>query len=98
MRQLGAEALHGRPLPGQSGSLLREPAQQPLLGADTVPGLVDGEGALWPTVPEVIAHATADEVDAEIHRSYQALCNRDLPTAIRVDVQGAVSVGDRPLL
>lgn len=39
---------------------------EPLLGADTVPGLVDGEGALWPTVPEVIAHATADEVDAEI--------------------------------
>lgn len=38
----------------------------PLTGKSTVPGLVDKEGALWPSVEEVIKHATADEVDKEI--------------------------------
>jgi chitin disaccharide deacetylase len=39
---------------------------EPLLGADTVPGLVDPEGAFWPTVADVVANASADEVEAEI--------------------------------
>lgn len=39
---------------------------EPLLGADTVPGLVDPEGCLWPRVDQVIEHATADEVEAEV--------------------------------
>ncbi len=39
---------------------------EPLLGADTVPGLVDPEGAFWHRVPQVIEHATPDEVEAEI--------------------------------
>lgn len=39
---------------------------EPLLGADTVPGLVDPEGAFWHRVPQVVENATADEVEAEI--------------------------------
>lgn len=38
----------------------------PLSGKPTVPGLVDAEGALWPSVAEVVQHATADEVETEI--------------------------------
>ncbi len=38
----------------------------PLLGKDTVPGLVDSEGAMWSSVAEVVANATADEVEQEI--------------------------------
>jgi chitin disaccharide deacetylase len=37
-----------------------------LSGKSVTPGLVDSEGALWSSVPEVVAHATADEVEAEI--------------------------------
>lgn len=38
----------------------------PLMGKPAVPGLVDAEGALWPSVEAVVSHATPDEVDAEI--------------------------------
>ena len=38
----------------------------PLSGKATVPGLVDKEGDLWPSVAEVVQHATADEVEKEI--------------------------------
>lgn len=38
----------------------------PLQGKSSVPGLVDKEGALWPSVDEVVKNATADEVDHEI--------------------------------
>jgi chitin disaccharide deacetylase len=38
----------------------------PLTGKPTSPGLVDAEGAFWPSVEEVVKHATADEVEAEI--------------------------------
>lgn len=38
----------------------------PVAGAAAVPGLVDKEGAMWPTVEEVAQHATADEVEKEI--------------------------------
>ncbi len=38
----------------------------PLTGKPTSPGLVDGEGAMWPSVADVITHATPDEVEAEI--------------------------------
>ncbi len=38
----------------------------PLAGKSAVPGLVDGEGALRSTVEEVVKHATADEIEAEI--------------------------------
>lgn len=38
----------------------------PLSGKEEVPGLVDLEGALWPNVKDVVLHATADEVEAEI--------------------------------
>ena len=38
----------------------------PVAGAAAVPGLVDKEGAMWPTVEEVVQHATADEVEKEI--------------------------------
>lgn len=38
----------------------------PLAGQPAVNGLVDDQGALWPQVADVVAHATADEVDTEI--------------------------------
>ncbi len=38
----------------------------PLAGKAAVPGLVDKEGCLWSDVPDVVAHATPDEVEAEI--------------------------------
>ena len=38
----------------------------PLAGKLQVPGLVDDEGCLWPSVQEVAAHASPDEVDREL--------------------------------
>lgn len=38
----------------------------PLSGAQKVPGLVDPEGDMWPNVADVVAHASADEVEQEI--------------------------------
>jgi chitin disaccharide deacetylase len=38
----------------------------PLAGKPTVKGLVDAEGALWPSVADVVKNATADEVETEI--------------------------------
>ncbi len=38
----------------------------PLAGKDAVPGLVDKEGDLWPSVEQVAQHATPDEVEKEI--------------------------------
>jgi chitin disaccharide deacetylase len=44
----------------------REYRWGPLSGRQTTPGLLDNEGALWPTVEEVVAHASADEIETEI--------------------------------
>ena len=38
----------------------------PVAGKRAVPGLVDEEGCFWDDVPNVIAHASADEVETEI--------------------------------
>lgn len=38
----------------------------PLSGKKNVPGLVDTEGAMWSSVENTVAHATADEVEQEI--------------------------------
>lgn len=38
----------------------------PVSGKKAVPGLVDKEGALWPSVREVVQHASPDEVEIEI--------------------------------
>lgn len=38
----------------------------PLSGRAITPGLVDSTGALWSSVADVVAHASADEVEAEI--------------------------------
>lgn len=38
----------------------------PLMGKPAVPGLVDKQGAMWRSVPEVVKNASADEVEAEI--------------------------------
>src|SRR5215210_2502647 len=38
----------------------------PLSGKSSVPGLTDTEGDMWPSVEEVIKHASADEVEKEI--------------------------------
>lgn len=39
---------------------------EPLAGPTVVPGLIDQEGAFWPTVEEVVAHASPDEIEKEI--------------------------------
>jgi predicted glycoside hydrolase/deacetylase ChbG (UPF0249 family) len=38
----------------------------PVAGKRAVPGLVDAEGCMWRSVPEVAAHASADEIEMEI--------------------------------
>lgn len=38
----------------------------PAAGPASVPGLVDKEGAMWPSVDETARHATADEVETEM--------------------------------
>ncbi|MDR3737449.1 MAG: polysaccharide deacetylase family protein [Terracidiphilus sp.] len=38
----------------------------PVAGPTVVPGLVDSEGAMWPSVEETASHASADEIEAEI--------------------------------
>jgi predicted glycoside hydrolase/deacetylase ChbG (UPF0249 family) len=38
----------------------------PLSGQSKVPGLTDTEGAMWPSVQEVVSHASGDEVETEI--------------------------------
>jgi hypothetical protein len=38
----------------------------PLAGVATVPGLTDSTGSMWADVPDVVKHASADEVDKEI--------------------------------
>ncbi|NQT04100.1 MAG: ChbG/HpnK family deacetylase [Planctomycetes bacterium] len=38
----------------------------PVIGKPAVPGLVDPGGYLWKNVPDVVAHATADEFETEI--------------------------------
>lgn len=38
----------------------------PLMGKDKAPGLVDEQGAMWHSVAQVVQHASADEVEAEI--------------------------------
>ncbi len=38
----------------------------PLMGQPAVPGLVDKEGALWPSVEDVVKNASSDEVEKEI--------------------------------
>jgi predicted glycoside hydrolase/deacetylase ChbG (UPF0249 family) len=43
----------------------------PLSGKPAVPGLVDKEGAMWPSLEDVVKHATADEVDKEIRAQLQ---------------------------
>jgi hypothetical protein len=42
----------------------------PLMGSAT-PGLIDAEGALWPSVAAVVKHATPEEVDGEIRRQLE---------------------------
>lgn len=43
----------------------------PLVGKPAAPGLVDTEGALWRSVNDVVSHASADEVEAEIRAQLQ---------------------------
>ena len=38
----------------------------PLAGASAVPGLTDSTGSMWADVPDVVKHASAEEVDKEI--------------------------------
>jgi chitin disaccharide deacetylase len=38
----------------------------PVAGKKAVPGLVDNEGCMWRSVPQVITHASPDEIEIEI--------------------------------
>ena len=38
----------------------------PLAGKVRAPGLVDPQGCLWRSVPEVVSHASADEIEMEV--------------------------------
>jgi chitin disaccharide deacetylase len=38
----------------------------PLAGRKSVPGLVDSTGCLWPDVPDVVTHASPDEIETEM--------------------------------
>jgi chitin disaccharide deacetylase len=51
----------------------------PLAGKSQVPGLVDPEGSLWRGVAQVVAHATADEVDREIRAQFERAEQMGLP-------------------
>lgn len=42
----------------------------PVSGKSLVNGLTDKQGALWPSVQEVVQHATPDEVETEIRNQY----------------------------
>ncbi|MEN8255952.1 MAG: polysaccharide deacetylase family protein, partial [Verrucomicrobiota bacterium] len=52
----------------------------PVAPSNEVPGLIDGEGKLWPSVAEVIQHASAKEVEKEI----------------RAQIDHAIALGYRP--
>lgn len=47
----------------------------PLAGKTAVPGLIDGEGDMWPSVEAVVKHASADEVDMEIRAQLDRAIN-----------------------
>jgi predicted glycoside hydrolase/deacetylase ChbG (UPF0249 family) len=51
----------------------------PLSGAASVPGLVDDEGCLWRSVPQVVQHASAEEVDREIRAQVARAQRMGLP-------------------
>jgi predicted glycoside hydrolase/deacetylase ChbG (UPF0249 family) len=51
----------------------------PLAGQSQVPGLVDREGCLWGSVPEVVQHASAEEVDVEIRAQVARAQRMGLP-------------------
>ena len=50
----------------------------PIAGKAQVPGLVDEEGCLWKEVPEVVAHATPNEVETEIRAQLDRLLTMGL--------------------
>lgn len=53
----------------------------PVAGKSQVKGLTDQQGALWHSVQEVVQHASADEVDVEIHSQYdKAIAMGFVPT------------------
>ena len=51
----------------------------PLAGKPKVPGLVDREGCLWPSVEQVTTHATPDEIEAEIRAQVDRAEKMGLP-------------------
>lgn len=54
---------------------------EPLAGRNVVPGLLDPEGSMWPSVEEVVAHASPEEVYLEIKAQVErALQNGIQPT------------------
>jgi chitin disaccharide deacetylase len=51
----------------------------PVAGRAQVPGLVDDEGCLWRSVPQVVLNATADEVEIEIRAQIERAERMGLP-------------------
>lgn len=55
----------------------------PVAPAVEVPGLLDKEGKMWRSVPEVVMHATAEEVETEIRAQIDKMLSHGLrPTHI----------------
>ena len=53
----------------------------PVAGKSLVKGLTDSQGALWPSVQQVVEHASADEVEVEIRNQYdKAVAMGFIPT------------------
>lgn len=50
----------------------------PLAGKPEVPGLVDKQGAMWASVPQVYASAKPDEIDKEIRAQYDRAVAMDI--------------------
>ena len=51
----------------------------PLAGKSAVPGLVDNEGCLWRSVPQVLASASADEIELEIRAQVDRAKTLNMP-------------------
>jgi hypothetical protein len=51
----------------------------PVAGKKAVPGLVDTEGCMWRSVPEVVTHASPDEIETEIRAQIDRAETMGLP-------------------
>ena len=63
---------------------------KPVAPVDKVPSLVDPEGYMWDGVPQVVAHAKADEVETELRAQIQRALDFGVPVSHLDPHMGAV--------